>query len=779
MSDEMKVEIDFEAQIANFVQGTERLDKRLDEVGKKLEHTGKSGEGMFGKMVGAELLASGLEKAGELAVEGAHHIAEMVEQTMEEVEQTHHLAESIGVATSSLQSLQAAGKLGAGLDPQAINTAVEHMSSKLGEAATKGGESADALKRIGLDAKALAQLTPDEAFRAIAGKLGETESAYERAAIAKEIFGKAAGPQIALMAEHLEENEAMARKFGVAMSEAAVEKVGKAKQSMDEFGLASKGAWNQFTVAIAPAVEALGHFLSRGAQAIAGVSATEAAALQVEQRLQAWHASMQAADAATAAEAAQASEEIGKAYQEAQKAVETVGMTDAAKKVYEVRQKFGDLTGEVQQTAEAVEALSAEFKELEKHKKQVEDLERLMKDLRKEIASAGLKEAGEKKVIELQIDAKDLDAQIQKAIGQVENLKREAATAAAFTSREPIADIEAHIKELEHVKTLMEDAVKAGGTSAIDDPYGKLRDIESRLSDAQGDLSRTKAADFAQSDAAAAGKKLQALFDQRAGIDAVIAKQKEANSVAEHFKVNDMLDQLQDAASSLNEVDKVVTKLQKLHATDDEIAEAQNSLGAAAEHKADAALRKMAAASSALSEVEKKLEEFKNENPLATGKQIGLAKEYIETADALEKIKHLTESAKSPTEKWVEDMRTMNDLLHDAKITQDQYAHAKLAADKEFLKAEAELHKQDDKQAAALTRRFNFDLPSNQHEDKPDLPKDPGASPDRVIGDGLKKIGDGFASGIKLASNSEQNLSDIADGIKKMADNVTQTIGSF
>src|SRR4029077_4155644 len=113
-------------------------------------------------------------------------------------------------------------------------------------------------------------------------------------------------------------------------------------------------------------------FLAKGIQAIASVSAAEQAALRMEQHQNAWRADREAGEAATAMRASEAATAIAKAYDEVKKAVDTVGMTDAGKKVYEIKQKFGELTPEVQTTADAVAALGEQLKDLKKHEKEVE-----------------------------------------------------------------------------------------------------------------------------------------------------------------------------------------------------------------------------------------------------------------------------------------------------------------------------------------------------------------------------------------------------------------------
>ncbi len=140
-------------------------------------------------------IASGALAAMEairLVVDGVQMFAAVVKQAVMEsvelVDSTDELAQSLGTNVESLSRLQFAAKQ-AGSDSEALTTAMQKMNLTLGKAA--GNKQLEAtLSDLGLNLNELLALDPSERFIAIAEALRKIQNPAVRAAMGAKIFGK-------------------------------------------------------------------------------------------------------------------------------------------------------------------------------------------------------------------------------------------------------------------------------------------------------------------------------------------------------------------------------------------------------------------------------------------------------------------------------------------------------------------------------------------------------------------------------------------------------------
>jgi hypothetical protein len=191
-----KITIDFEAGTAQFLNGTEKVGKSLDSVG---EHAHKASGSMESLKKGFEI-GAGVE-AFKSILEGAKAGLEQVAKAMEDTTAIGRNAEQLGISVEQMSRLEHAanathtevGALTSGMDR--LNVAIGKIAS--GDASAKG--AADALEKLGLDAKELSNSSPDEVFQRVSAALGHVTSTFERAAIAREIFGRGGKELIPVM----------------------------------------------------------------------------------------------------------------------------------------------------------------------------------------------------------------------------------------------------------------------------------------------------------------------------------------------------------------------------------------------------------------------------------------------------------------------------------------------------------------------------------------------------------------------------------------------------
>lgn len=183
------------------------------------------------------------------------------------IDKTGDMADRLGTTTAALSELRYAAKL-TGSEVEDLEPALLKMSALLGDAARQGGPTADALAKLGLDARTLAAMDPTQAFLAISGAFQMIPSAAERASYAMDIFGKggvkllnslSAGP------EELARLSAEFRKFGGSVSEAQRQGIGTMFDSLDRLMALIEGVGAQLAVQLAPFITAaVDEFIAMG-----------------------------------------------------------------------------------------------------------------------------------------------------------------------------------------------------------------------------------------------------------------------------------------------------------------------------------------------------------------------------------------------------------------------------------------------------------------------------------------------------------------------------------
>jgi hypothetical protein len=118
-----------------------------------------------------------------------------------------------------------------------------------------GGAEADPFKRIGLNAKKLATLKPDDQLKAIADGMKQLKTQADRAAVAQAIFGKGAVQLLPFLSEGsagIDKLSAAANKFGGVMSDDAVRAADEADHAMIDAKMAIAGLTTTLSVSFLP-----------------------------------------------------------------------------------------------------------------------------------------------------------------------------------------------------------------------------------------------------------------------------------------------------------------------------------------------------------------------------------------------------------------------------------------------------------------------------------------------------------------------------------------------
>jgi hypothetical protein len=156
-------------------------------------------------------------------------LTQIVSSARNAVKSLGDLADAAALAGASAEKLQVLRQALAqnGGEAETADAALRKLNVSLGQIATgAGGPAANAVKALGISFASIAALSPDEKFDVIAKKLAGVEDPAQRAALAAEIFGKQAGPQMAALLgqgnDVLAQTEERMRSLGTLMSNETV-----------------------------------------------------------------------------------------------------------------------------------------------------------------------------------------------------------------------------------------------------------------------------------------------------------------------------------------------------------------------------------------------------------------------------------------------------------------------------------------------------------------------------------------------------------------------------
>jgi hypothetical protein len=159
--------ISFVARIAKFTKGVKKMRRDLKKIKKQVAGFAKMSIGIT--VTGAAVAIAALNK-----------VAGSVDNLVK-------TAEKLGIVPEKLKGLRHAAEL-SGVPIKTLDMALQRMTRRLSEAAIGTGEAQGALEELGLNAAALAALSPDEQFMAIADAMEAVGSQSDRVRLAFKIF---------------------------------------------------------------------------------------------------------------------------------------------------------------------------------------------------------------------------------------------------------------------------------------------------------------------------------------------------------------------------------------------------------------------------------------------------------------------------------------------------------------------------------------------------------------------------------------------------------------
>ncbi len=339
--------------------------KLLRELRKAQTRTKTTAERMRRSMTSAfKKIATAARVIGPALVGGFTALAAAGVKSADELAKT---STKLGIAANELAGLQFAAEQ-TGVKVTQLNMGLQRMVRRVAEAAQGTGEAKDAIKQLGLDARELARLSPDEQFRRIADAMQSVETQGERVRLAFKLFdseGVALVNTLAGGSEKLKEFTDEAKKLGLALSQRQLAGIQNAADAQNRFATATKGLSQQLAAALAPAfiqaANSLAAFVTRITQALPKLIAFASRLLGVKRGLDA----LSMAD--LQAELGETTDQLNDAFDELARKQNfwgdiAGGQSDIAateKRILDLQKRFADINNEIAKLTEELKPLPA------------------------------------------------------------------------------------------------------------------------------------------------------------------------------------------------------------------------------------------------------------------------------------------------------------------------------------------------------------------------------------------------------------------------------------
>ena len=268
-----KLSIQVSANTMAVTKGFEKINRSAKKLRGNLA-AGGGGGGLLGGVLGAGGVAGLARMVPLLAAAGAamwgiRKAAQGIGDAATRIDALAKTSQKLGMTINALSGLQHAATQ-TGVSANTMDTALQRMVKNVGQASNGFGEASGTLDKLGLDAKELATLAPEETFIKIAKAINGLGSQYDKVAMAQKIFDSegvglvntfSAGE--AGIRRFIKENEELR-----GITEENAEKFSAFKDATDKLGKAMEGLWQELGIVLLPAVTKLLGILTK---IIAGV----------------------------------------------------------------------------------------------------------------------------------------------------------------------------------------------------------------------------------------------------------------------------------------------------------------------------------------------------------------------------------------------------------------------------------------------------------------------------------------------------------------------------
>ena len=183
----------------------------------------------------------------------------LVKKSLETTDALGKFADKIGIGTAELGGLRHAAEL-TGVATTTLDMGLQRMVRRVSEAANGSGEAKDALIELGLSAKALNTLAPDQQFRAIADAMEGVAGQGNKVRLAMRLFDTEGVSLVNTLkggSAALIEMEKEAERLGISLNRDLVKGVEKANDALKNFSSFIGGVFTRTIAELAPAIESI------------------------------------------------------------------------------------------------------------------------------------------------------------------------------------------------------------------------------------------------------------------------------------------------------------------------------------------------------------------------------------------------------------------------------------------------------------------------------------------------------------------------------------------
>lgn len=238
-----------------------RAEQSVNSGGRRIDASAKRIDRSFAMMNRAALRVAG---AFGIAF-GVRGLIGHVSTQLEAADNMLKLTQRIGGTVEALSGLQHVANM-ANVPFNQMTTGLQRMTRRISEAAQGGGAAAGALRELGLDAKALSQLTLDQQFEAIADRLSRVAGESNRVRLAMRIFDSEGVSLLQTMtrgAAGIREFMEEARRLGISLSTEQAEAAAEARKEIIRLTSAWEGFSQTLTIKAAPVIASVLEYVNR------------------------------------------------------------------------------------------------------------------------------------------------------------------------------------------------------------------------------------------------------------------------------------------------------------------------------------------------------------------------------------------------------------------------------------------------------------------------------------------------------------------------------------
>ncbi len=237
---------DVDVKIGGDIDPLSRSVKKGREVVEKFASDSRKAANDIGKM-GVAATATGT------AV-----VAALVSKQSAVIDSLAKTADALGVTTESLQALNHLAELN-GVNSEAMSVGLRRMETRLGEAARKGGTTAQALEDLGVNLDSIINQSPEAQIQSLATALGQVDNQSIKASIATDLFGREGLKMLKVLTQINKDGVQPTIKeldlLGVSISRVDAAKVEAANDAFFKAKQVVEGVAKTITVELAPFIQ--------------------------------------------------------------------------------------------------------------------------------------------------------------------------------------------------------------------------------------------------------------------------------------------------------------------------------------------------------------------------------------------------------------------------------------------------------------------------------------------------------------------------------------------